>query len=88
MTAPDVPPASAATAPAPPDGALPPRFATYISQLRSATGRVRLGTYPDLLAQPWHDPERFPIVYELERHAPQIIAEATAIDGCAFTDEG
>lgn len=84
MTEPEIRFTSSTTAP---DAELPPRFARYISQLRSATGRVRLSTYPDLPAEPWHDAQRFPIVHELERRAPRIIAEAAAIDTCAYSDE-
>lgn len=43
--------------------------------------------YPGLTAQPWHDPQQFAIVRDLERNAAQIIAEARSIDPAAFLDE-
>jgi aspartyl/asparaginyl beta-hydroxylase (cupin superfamily) len=68
-------------------GGLPPRFLKYIAQLQSSTERLRMNTYPGLTAQPWYDPEKFPIVRDLERHASEIIAEAQTLDERFFTDE-
>jgi aspartyl/asparaginyl beta-hydroxylase (cupin superfamily) len=46
-----------------------------------------MNIYPDLTAQPWHDPVTFPVALDLEQHAPQIIEEAHAIDTRFFQNE-
>ncbi|HEY4439939.1 MAG TPA: aspartyl/asparaginyl beta-hydroxylase domain-containing protein, partial [Candidatus Elarobacter sp.] len=65
--------------------ALPARFAAYLSGLRT-THRSALGRYPGLDSRPWHDPARFAIVADLERHAEAIAAECRAL-GDAFHGE-
>jgi aspartyl/asparaginyl beta-hydroxylase (cupin superfamily) len=69
------------------DEALPPRFVKYIGQLRTMNERTRMNIYPDLTAQPWHDPQKFAVARDLEENAPEIIAEAKAIDSRLFQDE-
>ena len=89
---PEAPPASAPNAaPAPVEipqaEALPPRFAQYIAGLRTNAERPMLPFYPGLRAEPWHDPRAFPIVADLERLAPEIAAEAMALDPDHFQEE-
>src|SRR5712692_1276930 len=68
-------------------GEVPPRFLEYLLQLRSGVDRPRINRYPGLTAQPWHDPQKFAVVLDLERNAAQIISEARAIDERSFRDE-
>ena len=74
-------------APRPQEGGLPPRFAAYIAGLGTNTDRPMLQFYPGLRVEPWHDPQAFPIVRDLERLAPEIAAEARAFDAGRFQDE-
>jgi aspartate beta-hydroxylase len=67
--------------------ALPERFAAYIATLRDAGDTPSLAHYPDLPSQAWYDPRSLPIAGDLERHAPQIIAEYRALDPAQFTRE-
>ena len=66
---------------------LPPRFALYLNGLRTSDIRPRLGRYPGLSRQPWHDPRRFPIVADLERHAAAIADEVRQFNSALFPDE-
>jgi aspartate beta-hydroxylase len=66
---------------------LPIRFQKYIGQLRLPDARRRLRHYPDLIARPWHQPQEFALVRDLERNAPRIVAEAGGIKGQDYTDE-
>jgi hypothetical protein len=80
-----------AAKPAPAGGAhadsLPPRFAQYISGLRTNTERPVLQFYPGLRTLPWHDPREHPIVADLERVAPIIAEEARSLEMARFQDE-
>jgi aspartate beta-hydroxylase len=67
--------------------ALPPRFAEYLAQLPSAEEGPWMDHYPGLTARPWHAPHRFPVTHNLERAAPQILAEFRALDPGRFADE-
>ena len=46
-----------------------------------------MARYPRLPAMPWHDPATIPAARELERAAPQIIAEFGRLDPAAFVPE-
>lgn len=67
--------------------ALPARFAEYIATLRDAGEQPSMSRYPGLRSQPWHDPATLPAAVELERAAPQIIAEFRRLDTSAFVPE-
>lgn len=66
---------------------LPARFAEYIATLRDAGENVSMSRYPGLRSQPWYDASALPAALELERSAPQIIAEFQQIDTRAFVPE-
>lgn len=66
---------------------LPPRFAEYIAALRDGGERVSMSRYPGLRSQPWYDANAIPAALELERAAPQIMAEFRRIDPRAFAPE-
>jgi hypothetical protein len=66
---------------------LPPRFAAYIQGLRANAERPMLQFYPGLRVQPWHDPQLFPVVRDLERSHSEIAREARAFDMARFQDE-
>jgi tetratricopeptide (TPR) repeat protein len=66
---------------------LPPRFAAYLAGLRDNAEHPLLHFYPGLEPRPWHDPNRFPVVTDLERLAPQIAEEARSFDAASFQDE-
>jgi aspartyl/asparaginyl beta-hydroxylase (cupin superfamily) len=66
---------------------LPPRFAEYIATLRDSGERPSMSRYPGLRSQPWYDASAIPAARELERAAPQIIAEFGRIDPDAFAPE-
>jgi aspartate beta-hydroxylase len=66
---------------------LPERFAEYIATLRDAGEAPSMSRYPGLPSQPWYDPATMPAALELERAAPQIIAEYRRLDPRAFAPE-
>jgi aspartyl/asparaginyl beta-hydroxylase (cupin superfamily) len=65
---------------------LPARFAEYIGGINRPDQRGML-RYPDLPAQPWHDPSTIELARDLEEHAPEIITEYRALDPAAFHPE-
>jgi aspartate beta-hydroxylase len=67
--------------------ALPERFAEYIATLRDAGEAPSMSRYPGLPSQPWYDPATISAARELERAAPQIIAEYRRLDPRAFAPE-
>ncbi len=66
---------------------LPARFQTYIAGLRSNDKKPRMGMYPGLRSMPWHDPQQFQLVRDLETAADEIAAEMRALAGRGFHDE-
>jgi aspartyl/asparaginyl beta-hydroxylase (cupin superfamily) len=68
-------------------GPLPERFAQYIATLRDAGVRPSMSRYPGLPSQPWYDAATIPVARDLERAAPQIVAEFRQLDPREFTPE-
>ncbi len=66
---------------------LPPRFAEYIGAFRESSGLQRIGTYPNLTARPFWEPQTFALCRELESRAPEIIAEFEKLDTRYFHRE-
>jgi aspartate beta-hydroxylase len=66
---------------------LPPRFAEYIAAFRDGREDLSMSRYPGLPSQPWYDARAIPAARELERAAPQIIAEFRQLDSRAFVPE-
>ncbi len=67
--------------------ALPMRFQTYLAGLTSNHEKPRMTTYPGLRAMPWHDPQKFRLVRDLEAVADEIAAEVHALGGGGFQEE-
>lgn len=67
--------------------ALPRRFTSYLRSFANAAAPNAMLWYPDLPRQPWHDPRATALGRELERRAPEIIAELLALDKDAFHAE-
>ncbi|HTW84861.1 MAG TPA: aspartyl/asparaginyl beta-hydroxylase domain-containing protein [Candidatus Sulfotelmatobacter sp.] len=68
-------------------GSIPPRFATYIAQLRDADPARSMRFYPDLRSQAWWDASGFSVAKDLERAAPEICRELTALASEHFHSE-
>jgi aspartate beta-hydroxylase len=69
--------------PAPPSAGGPERFHRYLEAL---SGSPR-APYPELPAEPWHDPQDFPLARYLEGHAAEIREEVLALDPGRFHRE-
>jgi aspartate beta-hydroxylase len=69
-------------------GAIPARFGEYLAAFPSTYEGPWMDFYPGLGARPWHDPQEFAVVRDLERMAPRIAGEFRALDGGRFHDEG
>jgi Aspartyl/Asparaginyl beta-hydroxylase len=67
--------------------ALPRRFQNYIAGLRTNHQQPRMTTYPGLRSMPWHDPQQFGVVRDLEAIADKVAAEVHALAAGAFQDE-
>jgi hypothetical protein len=67
--------------------ALPARFQTYLAGLRSNHSNPRMTMYPGLSSMPWHDPQQFQLVRDLEAAADKIAAELRALPGSGFQDQ-
>ncbi len=66
---------------------LPARFQMYIAGLRTNHEKPRMTRYPGLRAMPWHDPQQFRLVRDLEAVADVVAAEVHALAGCGFQEE-
>ncbi len=67
---------------------LPERFQTYLTELRTNFKKPRMKIYPGLPPSiPWHDPQQFQLVRDLEAAADKIAAELHALPGSGFHDE-
>ena len=66
---------------------LPPRFQAYVAGFRSNHKSPRMRKYPGLPRKPWHDPQQFPIVRDLEAMSDVIAAEVRSLDRVRFQDE-
>ena len=69
------------------DPQLPARFQTYIAGLRTNRKNPRMTIYPGLLSTPWHYPQQFQLVRDLEAAADKIAAEVRALAGREFQDQ-
>jgi aspartyl/asparaginyl beta-hydroxylase len=69
------------------ESAMPTRFWKYVAALRSNLQTPRIGSYPGLRSAPWHDPQQFRLVHDLESMAGEIAAEARALTGAGFQNE-
>jgi hypothetical protein len=67
---------------------LPTRFEQYVASFHSNGLPKHENYYPGITTKPWHDAQQFPLARELERAAPQIIAEFQRLDMRLFQDEG
>ena len=70
-----------------PQPALPARFQTYLAGLSSNHTNPRMTMYPGLSSMPWHDPQQFQLVRDLEAAADKIAAELRALPGTEFHDQ-
>jgi hypothetical protein len=70
-----------------PEPLLPARFQTYIAGLRTNAANPRMTRYPGLRAIPWHDPQQFRLVRDLEEVADEVAAEVRALPGSGFQEE-